>query len=32
MPIGADRDPGDTHANSTPCAASSSTNVAANVC
>src|SRR3979490_2069012 len=30
--IGAEREPGDTHAYSTPCAASSSTKVAANDC
>src|SRR5713226_8956477 len=30
--IGAEREPGDTHAYSTPCAASSSTKVAANLC
>src|SRR5205823_12533957 len=32
MAIGAEREPGDTHAYSTPCCASSSTNVAAKDC
>src|SRR5437868_3990701 len=32
MAMGADREPGETHANSTPCTASSSTKVAANAC
>src|SRR5690348_7722425 len=32
MAMGAERDPGETHANSTPWAASSSTKVAANDC